>query len=106
MASLAEVAGQYGFLLFNANGIGNTRPALVLLVGSLDRRSGLHLLQGIEVSAWSSASCWLSSSSSAVYAIVAIIRLQWDTRTGPHVPTLSWFNPTTLSLTRSSTVSC
>src|SRR6266849_3549264 len=34
MASLAQVAGQYGFLLFNANGIGqNATSGWVLLVG-------------------------------------------------------------------------
>src|SRR5262252_1924986 len=36
MASLAQVAGQYGFLLFNANGIGtNPGSSWVLLVGVL-----------------------------------------------------------------------
>src|SRR5215475_8439781 len=36
MASLAQVAGQYGFLLFNANGIGtNATSGWVLLVGVL-----------------------------------------------------------------------
>ena len=48
MASLAQVAGQYVFLLFDANGIG-TNPASgwVLLVGvHLDRRDDLHLLPG------------------------------------------------------------
>ncbi len=46
MASLAQVAGQYIFLLFNANGIGdNPASGCVLLVGHcLDRGDDLHLL--------------------------------------------------------------
>ena len=46
MASLAQVAGQYGFLLFNADGIGsNPTSGWVLLVGVLwIVRDDLHLL--------------------------------------------------------------
>ena len=48
MASLAQIAGQYVFLLFGANSIGgNPSSAWVLLVGvALDRRDDRHLLRG------------------------------------------------------------
>ena len=47
MASLAQVAGQYVFLLFNAQGIGhNPASSWVLLVGvAVDRRDDRHLLR-------------------------------------------------------------
>ncbi len=48
MASLAQVAGQYVFLLFGAKGIGSDpTSAWVLLVGrAVDHRHDLHLLPG------------------------------------------------------------
>src|SRR5215472_15868893 len=53
MASLAQVAGQYGFLLFNANGIGtNPGSSWVLLVGVLWIVVMTYICyRGIEVSA-------------------------------------------------------
>jgi amino acid transporter len=46
MASLAQVAGQYVFLLFNADGIGDERHQRLGAAGRhrLDRRDDLHLL--------------------------------------------------------------
>ena len=46
MASLAQVAGQYLFLLVGANGIGSdpTSPWVLLVGRDLDRRDDLHLL--------------------------------------------------------------
>ncbi len=46
MASLAQVAGQYGFLLFNAKGIGYEPDQRLGAAGrrALDRRDDLHLL--------------------------------------------------------------
>ena len=54
MASLAQVAGQYIFLLFNANGIGhNPASGWVLLVGILWIVVMTYICyRGIEVSAW------------------------------------------------------
>jgi len=102
MASLAEVAGQYGFLLFNANGIGNnpTSP-WVLLVGVLWIVVLAYICyRGIEVSAWvQRVLLAIELVMLAVYAIVAIIRVAVGHAPPGHmVPTLSWFNPTTLSL--------
>ncbi len=53
MASLAQVAGQYGFLLFNAKGIGeNPTSGWVLLVGVLWIVVMTYICyRGIEVSA-------------------------------------------------------
>ena len=53
MASLAQVAGQYGFLLFNANGIGqNATSGWVLLVGVIWIVVMTYICyRGIEVSA-------------------------------------------------------
>src|SRR5262244_2337659 len=53
MASLAQVAGQYGFLLFNAKGIGeNATSGWVLLVGVLWIVAMTYICyRGIEVSA-------------------------------------------------------
>src|SRR5262245_36161097 len=53
MASLAQVAGQYGFLLFNAEGIGtNATSGWVLLVGVLWIVAMTYICyRGIEVSA-------------------------------------------------------
>ena len=53
MASLAQVAGQYVFLLFGAKGIGgNAASGWVLLVGiALDRVMTYICYRGIEVSA-------------------------------------------------------
>src|SRR5579875_1859110 len=54
MASLAQVAGQYVFLLFNARGIGeNAGSSWVLLVGLIWIASMTYICyRGIEVSAW------------------------------------------------------
>src|ERR1700733_5956854 len=54
MASLAQVAGQYVFLLFGANGIGeNATSGWVLLVGLLWIVAMTYICyRGIEVSAW------------------------------------------------------
>src|ERR1019366_5162717 len=54
MASLAQVAGQYVFLLFGANGIGqNAASGWVLLVGILWIIAMTYICyRGIEVSAW------------------------------------------------------
>ena len=98
MASLAQVAGQYIFLLFNAKGIG-TNPASgwVLLVGIAWIVVMTYICyRGIEVSAnfqkallsASRSSCWL------VLSVTALVRVG----TGNHPaeslhPTWSWLNP-------------
>jgi len=101
MASLAEVAGQYGFLLFNAKGIGNDpTSAWVLLVGVLFVVVLTYVCyRGIEISARvQQVLLAIELVMLAVYAVVALTRVAVGHAPPGHmVPTLSWFNPTTVS---------
>ena len=101
MASLAEVAGQYGFLLFNAKGIGNDpTSAWVLLVGVLFIVVLTYVCyRGIEISARvQQVLLAIELVMLAVYAVVALTRVAVGHAPPGHmVPTLSWFNPTTVS---------
>jgi amino acid transporter len=103
MASLAEVAGQYGFLLFNAKGIGdNATSPWVLLVGVLFIVVLAYICyRGIEVSAWvQRVLLAIELVMLAVYAVVALVRVAVGHAPPGHmVPSLSWFNPTTVSPT-------
>jgi amino acid transporter len=97
MASLAQVAGQYIFLLFNANGIGgNPASAWVLLVGVLWIVAMTYICyRGIEVSAnFQKALLSIELVMLLVFSIVALFRVG----TGHHpaeslTPSLSWLNP-------------
>ena len=101
MASLAQVSGQYGFLLFNAKGIGdNSTSFWVLVVGVLFIVVMTFVCyRGIEVSAVvQQVLLGIELVMLAVYAVVALIRVAVGSApTGHLVPSLSWFNPTTLS---------
>jgi len=101
MASLAEVAGQYGFLLFNAKGIGNDpTSAWVLLVGVLFIVVLTYVCyRGIEISARvQQVLLAIELVMLAVYAVVALIRVAVGHAPPGHmVPSMSWFNPTTVS---------
>ncbi len=97
MASLAQVAGQYVFLLFNAHGIGeNATSGWVLLVGVLFIVLMTWICyRGIELSARIQTGLLsLEASMLVVMSVVALIRFA----TG-HAPKgsggarLSWFNP-------------
>jgi amino acid transporter len=97
MASLAQVAGQYIFLLFNAQGIG-TNPASgwVLLTGILWIVVMTYICyRGIEVSAnFQKALLSIEITMLLVLSVVALIRVG----TGNHpaeslTPTISWLNP-------------
>jgi amino acid transporter len=97
MASLAQVAGQYIFLLFNANGIGgNPASGWVLLVGVLWIVVMTYICyRGIEVSAnFQKALLTIELGMLLVFSIVALIRVG----TGHHpaeslTPSISWLNP-------------
>jgi amino acid transporter len=97
MASLAQVAGQYIFLLFNANGIGsNPASGWVLLVGVLWIVAMTYICyRGIEVSAnFQKALLTIEISMLLVFSVVALIRVG----TGHHppeslTPSFSWLNP-------------
>jgi len=101
MASLAQVAGQYGFLLFNAKGIGeNATSFWVLLVGVLWIVAMTYICyRGIEVSAKvQRVLLSIELVMLAVFSFVALIRVALGHAPLGHlVPSLSWFNPTTLS---------
>ena len=99
MASLAQVAGQYVFLLFNANGIGS------------DPSSGWVLLVGIAWIVAMSAICYVGIEVSAnfqkillgieltmllVLSVVALVKVGNGTAPPGHLtPSAAWFNPFT-----------
>jgi amino acid transporter len=97
MASLAQVAGQYLFLLFGAKGIGsNATSGWVLLVGLLWIAVMTYICyRGIEVSAmFQRVLLGVELVMLLVFSLTALIRV-W---TGNHpatsiAPSASWFNP-------------
>jgi len=97
MASLAQVAGQYVFLLFGAKGIGsNATSGWVLLVGLIWIASMTYICyRGIEVSAmFQRVLLGVELVMLLVFSLTALIRV-WS---GNHpassiVPSWSWFNP-------------
>jgi len=97
MASLAQIAGQYVFLLFNANGIGhNSSSGWVLLVGVI----WIVLMTwicyvGIEISAnFQKVLLGIELTMLLVLSIVALVKVGNGTAPVGHLtPSLSWFNP-------------
>jgi amino acid transporter len=97
MASLAQVAGQYVFLLFNANGIGsNASSGWVLLAGV----TWIVLMTficyiGIEVSAnFQKVLLTIELIMLAVLSITALVKVGNGSAPAGHLtPTASWFNP-------------
>jgi amino acid transporter len=97
MASLAQVAGQYVFNLFNANGIGS------------DPKSGWVLLAGIIWIVLMTAICYVGIEVSAnfqkillgieltmlvVMSVVALVKVGNGTAPAAHLaPSASWLNP-------------
>ena len=97
MASLAQIAGQYVFLLFNANGIG-TDPSSgwVLLVGILWIVAMTAICYvGIEVSAnFQKALLGIELTMLVVLSVVALVKVgNGSAPIGHLTPTWSWFNP-------------
>jgi amino acid transporter len=97
MASLAQVAGQYIFLLFNAKGIGgNPASPWVLLVGIAWIVVMTYICyRGIEVSAnFQKALLSVEITMLLVFSVVALVRVG----TGHHPavsvhPSAAWLNP-------------
>jgi amino acid transporter len=97
MASLAQVAGQYVFLLFNAKGIGgNSSSGWVLLVGVI----WIVLMTaicyvGIEISAnLQKGLLGIELTMLLVLSIVALVKVgNGSAPIGHLAPSLSWFNP-------------
>src|SRR5580704_3198181 len=101
MASLAQVAGQYIFLLFNANGIG-TNPASgwVLLTGVAWIVFMTYICyRGIEVSAnFQKALLSIEIVMLMVLSITALIRVGSGNHPSESIhPSWSWLNPSGLS---------
>src|SRR5580700_10032475 len=97
MASLAQVAGQYIFLLFNASGIGdNPASGYVLLVGILWIVSMTYICyRGIEVSAnFQKALLTIEVGMLLVFSVVALVRIGIGHHPAVSLhPTVSWLNP-------------
>jgi len=101
MASLAQVAGQYVFLLFNANGIGsNPTSGWVLLAGVI----WIILMTticyvGIEVSAnFQKVLLSIELIMLAVLSVTALVKVGSGTAPPGHLtPSLEWLNPFRIS---------
>jgi amino acid transporter len=97
MASLAQIAGQYVFLLFNANGIGqNANSGWVLLVGVLWIVVMTAICYvGIEISAnFQKALLGIELTMLLVLSVVALYKVGAGTAPPGHLtPAWSWFNP-------------
>ena len=97
MASLAQVAGQYVFLLFGANGIGeNPASGWVLLVGILWIVVMTFICYlGIEISAtFQKGLLGIELTMLLVFSVVALVKVgSGHAPVGHLTPSLSWFNP-------------
>jgi amino acid transporter len=97
MASLAQIAGQYVFLLFGANGIGdNPASGWVLLVGLAWLVVMTYICyRGIEVSAnLQKGLLAIEAGMLVVLAVVALIKVGSGNAAIGHIsPSWSWFNP-------------
>ena len=97
MASLAQVAGQYVFLLFGAKGIGsNATSGWVLLVGLMWIAAMTYICyRGIEVSAWfQRVLLGVELVMLLVFSITALVRVGTGNHpAGSITPAWSWFNP-------------
>src|SRR5690349_18327886 len=97
MASLAQVAGQYGFLLFNANGIGtNAGSSWVLLVGVLWIVVMTYICyRGIEVSAnFQKVLLGIELVMLLVLSVTALVKVGTGHAPPGHLtPSISWLNP-------------
>jgi amino acid transporter len=100
MASLAQVAGQYTFLLFNDQTIGgNPASGWVLLVGVIFIIAMTWICyRGIEVSSMlQKALLGIEVGMLLVLSVVALIKVGTGHAPAGHLaPRLSWFNPATI----------
>ncbi|MCW2932252.1 MAG: amino acid permease-associated region [Actinomycetia bacterium] len=97
MASLAQVAGQYVFLLFGAKGIGeNSTSDWVLLVGLVWIAAMTYICyRGIEVSAmFQRVLLGVELVMLLVFSVTALIRVGTGNHPAESIsPSWSWFNP-------------
>jgi amino acid transporter len=101
MASLAQIAGQYVFLLVGANGIGgNSASGWVLLVGLVWLAVMTYICyRGIEVSAnMQKGLLGIEAGMLVVFATVALLKVATGHAGPTHIdPAWSWFNPFNIS---------
>jgi amino acid transporter len=100
MASLAQVAGQYVFLLVGANGIGsNPTSGWVLLTGILWIVAMSYICyRGIEVSAWfQRILLTIEIVMLLVLAVTALVRTEVSHPAGSVNPSFGWLLPTHLT---------
>jgi amino acid transporter len=101
MASLAQIAGQYVFLLFGANGIGkDAASGWVLLVGLVWLAVMTYICyRGIEVSAnLQKGLLGIEAGMLIVFAVVALVKVGTGHAGPTHIdPAWSWFNPFNIS---------
>jgi amino acid transporter len=97
MASLAQIAGQYIFLLFNTKSIGNVASSgWVLLVGVLWIVAMTAICYvGIEISAnFQKALLGIEIVMLVILSVVALVKVGNGTAPIGHIsPSWSWFNP-------------
>lgn len=97
MASLAQIAGQYVFLLFGANGIGNNAASgWVLLVGIMWIVVMTAICYvGIEVSAnLQKVLLGIELTILILFAVVALVKVGTGHAPAGHLtPSAEWFNP-------------
>lgn len=101
MASLAQVAGQYVFLLFGADGIGSDPASPWVLLVGLGWMALMTAVcyRGIEVAAAvQRALLFLEFGMLAVFSVVALVRVYTGhAGEGARHPSLSWMNPFEIS---------
>jgi amino acid transporter len=101
MASLAQIAGQYGFSLFGAHGIGGSPTSgYVLLVGVLWIVAMTYICyRGIEVSArLQRALLSIEIVMLLVLSVTALVKAyDGHAPKGSHTPAIGWFNPFSIS---------
>ena len=98
MANLAQIAGQYGFLLFGADGLA-TSSFWTTLVGSLWIIGLTYICyRGIELSARVQYGLLaVELLALAVFALIALVRVATGHAPDTSVtPSLSWFDPTAI----------
>jgi amino acid transporter len=102
MASLAQVAGQYVFLLFGANGVGQNATAWQVLVVGIGWIVAMSYIcyRGIEVSAWfQRILLTVEVAMLLVLSITALVRVgNGNHPKGSVTPSFGWLLPTHLSL--------
>src|SRR5580693_6940526 len=102
MASLAQVAGQYVFLLFGNNGVGQNATAWQVLLVGIGWIVAMSYIcyRGIEVSAWfQRILLTVEVAMLLVLSITALVRVgNGNHPKGSVTPSFGWLLPTHLSL--------